>query len=169
MDDYISKPVTLHNLRTTLSRWTKPTLPTQETLSDANPIVPFPCAVPADFDEARLLHMEQLFRTRPGGLYGMILEPFLASTAKQLQQLKDATKEHDVETLQVVAHAVKGSSRSLGFVGLGASAEALEQRAKLAQTTDFKFHVEAVQTAMHETVAWIESYRKRIEQGSTAT
>jgi len=104
MDEYVPKPLTLEDLRNALARWLpkeadvpEPDIPSQEK------------AQGADFDMGSALH-------RVGGNVELLREVgviFFQAWEEREPQLRAAVRENDAETLERVAHRIKGSALSM--------------------------------------------------------
>ncbi len=125
MNDHIPKPFDALQLPQTLARWLKPAA---EPLTVATAVValPLPVEEPSDhrsepqFKAVEVIDIEGALQ-RLGGdrlLYGRILKTYFATLSQfpnQIKELQVAGKERDL--LRAV-HSLKGSSGSVGFIGL---------------------------------------------------
>ncbi|MGE3539887.1 MAG: ATP-binding protein [Candidatus Tectimicrobiota bacterium] len=122
MDDYIAKPITLEILRARLQHW----LPgASEGPAQAVRPVPAPPlqALPRSVDYQILAEL----RTVMGEAFAPAVTCFLSDTAERMQALQRDLVCHDAEALRQLAHAIKGSSMTLGLVTLAARAQGLEE------------------------------------------
>jgi CheY-like chemotaxis protein len=126
MDDYLSKPVLLPNLRAALSRG--PGAPTPATAAAA--------AVPAApgsgeeeiFNPHYIDQLRQLEAATGRDLVAAIVDRFLAEAPLRLAELRSALAAEDSRNFAFIAHAFKGSSSQLGASRLAALCRELERR-----------------------------------------
>ena len=150
MDDYIAKPVEPAALLAALKRWGKPSLLVPAPLSDASSVaiespiaieIPIasksPAAVaslaPASTSALAVFDTERLHRSCAGkaALERRIIAEYLRLTPAVLEKLHAAVGEQNAERVRFEAHALKGSSRTIGAEELGEAASALEAAAKV--------------------------------------
>ncbi|PTN13005.1 ATP-binding protein [Nitrosomonas aestuarii] len=135
MDDYLSKPVQLEDLQTTLEKYLRingsdseeetqtgekaaasPTQPAGDTESAAK--------VPVD------VHiLEELIGDDPETIKEM-LRDFRINTAKSAAELRTAYQKGQLTTAGSIAHKLKSSSRSVGALSLGELCAEMEQAGK---------------------------------------
>jgi signal transduction histidine kinase/ligand-binding sensor domain-containing protein/DNA-binding response OmpR family regulator len=117
MDDYLSKPMRIEDLRSALLR--------TEGLSD-RPAERPGTAEPATFDPARLEQLRDLEEVTGRPIVRQIIAVFLAETPKRVEEIREALAEGDASALAFVAHSLKGSGGQLGAVRLTALCAELE-------------------------------------------
>jgi PAS domain S-box-containing protein len=131
MNDYIAKPVSLHALADTLSKW----LPHLAAVAAGVLAAPAP-AVPAPplarvFDRAtflaRLLDDESLART--------ILACFLTDLPRQIEALRSAAHAGDAAATASHAHSIKGAAANVSAEALRGVAAAIETAARRGDLT----------------------------------
>jgi len=113
MDDYISKPISVNDLRSALERDMGRMAPNRERHPDI-------------FDEQGLL--ERLMGDR--ALARMIIEGFLEDIPLRLQKLSEAVARNDLTEVASHAHAIKGASANVGAGQLKNVSDSLEQQAR---------------------------------------
>ncbi len=120
MDDYLSKPFTIDQLRAVLERWLKgrpkPQSETKEGLAEEIPV----------FDPEQLKNFEvpgkpgdKTFLLRMVGLY-------LARVPELLEEIKQAASRGDQETLHRAAHSLKSNCAMMGAMRMAEVARELE-------------------------------------------
>jgi PAS domain S-box-containing protein len=114
MDDYISKPIQLKDLRAVVERWLKLT----------------PGEAPRASAENAMRDFGHLRRELGHTVSLNILRQFLTRAPTILDELEAAMRLKQAGRLGDLAHSLKGSSRSLGFHHVGALASAVEERAR---------------------------------------
>ena len=132
MDDYLSKPVTRQALWSVLSRWSGVAAgdvsAPLEPAAEARRAGPSPDDL--DLDVRQLEELEAAYAGELQALYAEVLDPYLALTAEHLGEIDRALRAGDGGIVVAMAHRLKGSSVSLGFVGMGRLAQRLELGAR---------------------------------------
>jgi len=128
MDDYLSKPVGIPTLLSTLRRWLPHTVPPGGR-DPAPGELPQLAQPPAPLDESVL---EALTPGNPAETRAL-LDDFLASTADDLAGLAAAKAGGDLAALGRQAHKVKGAARIVGAVQLAEAADRLEAAARAGE------------------------------------
>jgi len=126
MDDHLSKPLTLDNLRSHLHRW----------LPELLLVPPTPLAVVTSVDRAdEPIDRASLIRLREalGGAIGQAIRPFLEDMPAYLEELEAAAADGHSDALRRAAHAVKGSAGNFGAMALVALAKDIEALAEIGQ------------------------------------
>jgi CheY-like chemotaxis protein len=113
MDDFIAKPVRLQALNTLLARWLPSSSNGKTATANADP-----------GDELEVT--QQMF----GDDFAELAQLFLADTPPRIAALQKAAIESDAVTFARVAHALCGSSASIGAGALAAICRDLETRAR---------------------------------------
>ncbi len=134
MDDYISKPVRLDALRTVLERWLPHTDGAElQTQAASHSVLP-PGNVIGPLDPAVMASLRALSTPEhPDGVHEL-LHSYLEETGQRVLELRQAILGQDVRQIRALAHAIRGSSGSLGALRLAELAGAVE---KLAKAEDF--------------------------------
>jgi signal transduction histidine kinase/CheY-like chemotaxis protein/HPt (histidine-containing phosphotransfer) domain-containing protein len=118
MDDYIAKPVRLADLRAALDRCVAAPAPEPAALGGGAPAG----ANDADIDTA----LDALREGADEGFVAHLVAAFGDDAAMRLAAIRDAIAARDAGALTGAAHALKGSSASLGASGLAALCARLE-------------------------------------------
>jgi two-component system sensor histidine kinase/response regulator len=112
MDDYLSKPVTQVALGKVLDKW--------EALKFAAGGIPGDVPAPVESGQVRPIDPDKIAELRelalgaePGWLESLI-HRFLEDAADRLEKLRVAYRNNDAKTVDEVAHALKGSSATMG-------------------------------------------------------
>jgi HPt (histidine-containing phosphotransfer) domain-containing protein len=122
MDDYMSKPISLEDLRRALSRaWERRGEP-----------LPVAVPSPADpvLDPTYLNQLRELEHRAGRELLRPVVESFLEQSPQRLEQIRAALHSQDWEGLVFAAHSLKGSSAQLGAGRLAAVLQELEAEAR---------------------------------------
>jgi two-component system sensor histidine kinase/response regulator len=137
MDDHLPKPIDPRQLEAVLLRWAPEraahaTAGPTETIAAAE--APF---TPADAEAGEFpdLDLERLQLVTDGesALEDELLGIFLESARETLEDLRGALEARDARLLRAHAHALKGSSQTIGAIALGELAGELE---RLGDTSD---------------------------------
>ena len=126
MDDYLSKPVKVEDLRQKLERWTRPA----ETASSGEGLRDAP--VPADnprgsvIDQAQITSLRAIQEPGEADFVTELIDLFVVETVSQLKVLHMAVSRNNVTEIRRVAHLLKGSSANIGAQQMAALYEQLE-------------------------------------------
>ena len=121
MDDYLSKPIRTDALARVLKQW----LQQADNLSDAHPAEAGMASEQQADDE-----FEQV-RRMLGKKHGKLVELYLEESAPRLDELYAAFAAQDWEQTRQIAHAIKGTSLSIGARDFAATLDRIEQGALL--------------------------------------
>ena len=133
MDDYLSKPYDLKQLREMLGRWLPRREAAQDRQDDAFPLLPEP---PGDqtptLDPTALAAIETL----PDGAVSLtkMLRRYLDSTPTLMAQLHQGLERNDHAAIRLAAHTLKGSSATVGAQRLAALSQEIEAWANSPQS-----------------------------------
>ncbi|MBI4717714.1 MAG: response regulator [Planctomycetes bacterium] len=125
MDDYITKPVRMEDMRAILRKWRHKAL----RASTAPGSMPFPADAPVP---AWVLDVEQAVDNLAGDrdLYREVITEFVACLPAQIEALRQAAAGADVQALGRLAHSLKGSASNIGAARAGQLAMELEELAR---------------------------------------
>ena len=115
MDDYMTKPVQLVNLKSMLRKWMPATLSPTAAIH--------PTALPSPAAAATTLALdvkvlEALVGDEPQVIED-VLQQFRASAGQASRQMRAACRDRRPDTVEAVAHRLKSSARAVGALGLG--------------------------------------------------
>ncbi len=116
MDDFISKPVSLAELRLVLVRTGKAML--EKPAKKNNTVEPTDTHL-----DLRVL--ESLYGFKPAAIEELV-GTFIAHAGEQIESLRHAVKDGDKPKVESIAHSLKGSSGSLGALRMSGLCEQLE-------------------------------------------
>ena len=122
MDDYLSKPVKVHELAEVLERWSAPAV--QAPLPDISTAA----VAGGSIDLTVLDSFRELQQEGQPDLIGELIDLYLDDTQARLAELRAALKRQDTQALRGVSHALKGSSANLGVRGMVALCSELEKK-----------------------------------------
>jgi CheY-like chemotaxis protein/HPt (histidine-containing phosphotransfer) domain-containing protein len=128
MDDYVTKPVKTEALSALLQKWVHPLPDTsplvQRVDTDAGPSLP-PTPLPA-LDSTILATLQELSESTGPDFLSQLIADFVQDTTASLEALWVAVRAGNAEALAQVAHALKGSSASIGALGMADLCAALQ-------------------------------------------
>ncbi len=124
MDDYLSKPVKVHELAEILERWSAPSVQmTQAAPSDTSP------AVAGEVIDLTVLEgFRELQQEGEPDLVSELIGLYVNDTQARLGELRAALKRKDALAVQKVAHSLRGSSSNLGVLGIVTLCSELEKK-----------------------------------------
>jgi two-component system sensor histidine kinase/response regulator len=106
MDDYIAKPVVFEQLAATLARWAP-----VGTVSVDAPLFSMPATAGLD---TRVIDQLRALDTPGSGFFQGVIGLFLDTTPGRLAALARALAEHDLATVQAVAHGLRSTCGNVG-------------------------------------------------------
>jgi CheY-like chemotaxis protein len=129
MDDYVAKPVTAKELEAVLERWVSPPETSQPDtgapMTDAEPTI-MDGKEDASLDEDVLAALRQLQGAGEPDVFEELIGLYLEDTPTQLAALRSAVEAARADTVETIAHTLKGSSASMGAQNLSAICAELE-------------------------------------------
>jgi CheY-like chemotaxis protein/HPt (histidine-containing phosphotransfer) domain-containing protein len=123
MDDYLSKPILLEDLRAALCRGLGAAAPPPSSPTGAH-------GDPESLDPKYIDQIRQLQAASGKELVSPIVDRFLAEAPHRLDELRLALAARDSQTFTFVAHALKGSGAQLGARRLAQICQDLEARGR---------------------------------------
>lgn len=156
MNDYVSKPINLPTLRTTLIKW----LGGNIVINESNVSIDKPKADAFDekttelriWDEADALK-------RLGGkkeLLLKVMQSFVNESTQMMNGLETAIAQNDLSNVELHAHSIKGSAGNVSALQLQALAKTIEIAAKNGDKSVLRAGVVNLKKAMHEVCAVFE-------------
>ncbi|WP_430229432.1 ATP-binding protein [Nitrosomonas communis] len=126
MNDYLSKPVQLQQLKATLEKW----MPTPEPEPEQKPATPAEQVVGSQaVTSVDVSVLEALVGNDPATIREF-LQDFRANAREIGEQLRDAADKNQLDLIKAAAHKLKSSARSVGAIQLGEWCAKIEQAAK---------------------------------------
>jgi len=141
MNDYLSKPFELENVRAVVARWVSgggaPVL-----LSE----LPVPSPVEIDamavLDESRLAGLEARIAAPK---FVAMVRAFQENADQRLRRMADARAADDIETLEREAHSLAGAAANVGALQLAAVARRIELACKTVGLGDLEWELDELQ------------------------
>ncbi|MBF0185025.1 MAG: PAS domain S-box protein [Magnetococcales bacterium] len=139
MDDYLSKPLRMHELGAMLNKWLPmsaaahhPTDPAPAILFPDTATKPTPITESATDGELAIWDADTIRRMVGDNpqLQQRLLHKFLQSAPQQLAAIEEALAQEQAEKAGQVAHAFKSAARMVGALRLGEQLQSLERAGK---------------------------------------
>lgn len=149
MDDYLSKPVQVHDLELALQRVPSATSETRT----AN-------AEPPALDPQAIEHLRKLDESGSEELLASLVDMFLAELPQRMASLKEATEKSDWITAHRVAHTLKGSASNFGahrFVELARQVEQAAHHQLADKTQEMIAALEIEQVRVEEALRTLKA------------
>ena len=115
MDDYLSKPIRLHDVQATLERWIPHDQPVAKVVKKTNRKRKREVSPKDVFNPARLQELLNMFKKAGKDFVPAVVEPFLKNMEESIPLLKDAVQQGHAAGLRETAHRLKGGSTNLGM------------------------------------------------------
>jgi CheY-like chemotaxis protein len=129
MDDYLAKPLRIHELGAMLNKW----LPLTPVNKEAQELTP-EATLPSTEEAENLPVWDADTLTRMVGenpdMQRRLLQKFLLSAPQQMAAIQEAMDHAALDKVAQVAHAFKSAARMVGALRLGAHLQATERSAK---------------------------------------
>ncbi|HIQ36819.1 MAG TPA: response regulator [Desulfocapsa sulfexigens] len=134
MDDYLSKPFSLNQIRSLLSHWFDLSAPVNQNSVDDPPKTTTNRDLPGNhkdksvivLDTSVLNTIKTLQIADEPDLLSEVITTFLAATDKILNELNSALQQHETTTIKRHAHTLKSSSAGVGALSLSDVSRSLE-------------------------------------------
>jgi CheY-like chemotaxis protein/HPt (histidine-containing phosphotransfer) domain-containing protein len=122
MNDYVSKPINIKGLAEKLAQW----LPAEDALQTPQPAEAAPSSQPPVYDRDgfmdRLMGDTEIAKT--------VIEVFLEDIPKQIESMKYSLETSDAETVERIAHSIKGAAANIGGEAVRELAAEIENACK---------------------------------------
>jgi two-component system, sensor histidine kinase and response regulator len=127
MDDFVSKPVQLEELRLALKRWVGNESPSPGAAASSQGRG---SATAAAIDAGRLAELRTLDPPDGPTTLSVLASIFLGDTPPRLTSLRRAVLESNIDTVEQVAHYLKGAAANIGATRMAALCAELENLAR---------------------------------------
>jgi CheY-like chemotaxis protein/HPt (histidine-containing phosphotransfer) domain-containing protein len=155
MDDYLSKPIKLDELRTALARWATST-PTNAVSANQQPVHTTTDPTRGIFDPAR---MYQNIGS-DNALFAQLICLFLDRHQTMLAEIRTALADADPSAVERTAHTFKGTAGNLCAAEVGLTASRLEAVGRLNALHDAPPVYAQLELEVARLVRVLESYRQ---------
>jgi len=146
MDDFLSKPYALDQLRQIIKRW----LPSQKSDTINNPSPKIPETESQDsgtpiLNSKLIDQIRELDASGSDALIYKVLHTYLESSGEYMQKIKDAILNDDVDNIRKLAHTLKSSSANIGAEYLSGIFKQIEMFAKAGELIQIKEQADNLQ------------------------
>ena len=174
MDEYLTKPISRETLIREVAHWLPPRA---ASLEGPEPVVPSVAATGLPGPEAGLLappapglpvapaglklapvafaSLWDVFNRDGEKMTTLVIEPFVLRGREFMVQLQTALEQGDREGIRVIAHTLKGSSRTLALNALGFAAETLEREAGGASSEQLAIWIQAAEVQFNSAAEYL--------------
>jgi PAS domain S-box-containing protein len=153
MDDYLSKPVTIHAVQGMLEKWSGDVLASEK--SERVSSQQFSDAV---LNLETIAMLRQLSEATESSVLQDLVEIFTRSAPMQLEQLAASVKAGDYKTLKEVAHGLKGACMNIGAARMSSICIAIEQAAQSQALGLVARYLETLNRVYSETVTVMKKH-----------
>jgi HPt (histidine-containing phosphotransfer) domain-containing protein len=130
MNDYLSKPFTVDQIRSMIERWlpksTDVSKEQQASSTSASKPVSMKNSHPNPIDQKALDTIRSLQKEGEPSVLDKIINIYLTSSSNLLQDIREAVKHSDAPSMQKAAHSLKSSSANVGAMTLSVFCKELE-------------------------------------------
>jgi CheY-like chemotaxis protein/HPt (histidine-containing phosphotransfer) domain-containing protein/two-component sensor histidine kinase len=148
MNDYLTKPIELHELRAMLSKW----LPSDDSTQPNSDLChSSPVAKTIDDDA-----LGRLLGTQDESVLADYYGEFLRTNSHTAQQINEAYDAGNLAELGRLAHKMKSSARTVGANGIADCCQALEQAGKTADSGGIAQLIRQFNLLFKQAREWIE-------------
>jgi len=150
MDDYMSKPIDMRELRDKLVRWMPHFNPKEDSPKDFTPVKPVENVSSNESNNSDAIDASALmamFGDDPV-MFKEILTDFIQPSRDIIEEIKTAHQDHSSEGVKQAAHKLKSSARSVGANDLADLCQALETAGKGDDWDSIENNVPSVDSLM---------------------
>ncbi len=138
MDDYVSKPVTIREIRQVFERHSGATLELH----------------PSELvDMAKVLEIQSVGKESETDLMQDMFEVFQKNLPDMLRRVRSAVEQRDFSSLRAGLHTLRGAALSIGARHLAALCLEAENRVHDQAGDDHRLHAEEIERVSHETLS----------------
>lgn len=134
MDDYLTKPVKMEDLRVALDRWQPARRGLAAPHTESAPAAEVRAAPEGVLDESVLEGLRALQDRSAPDLLKNLIGLFLDDTPARLEAVRDAVQQKQAVSLARLAHALKGAAANLGVLSMTQTCAQLEQLGRSEET-----------------------------------
>ena len=149
MNDYLSKPIRIDELRSAILRAMRGAPP--RSAAPAAPIATHPD--PETLDPAYLENLRRLEAATGRELVSTVASTFLTETTRHLAAMRDAQERGDAAALELAAHSLKGSGAQLGAACLAALCAGVEETARTGSLDGLAARLPAIEAEAQRVAA----------------
>jgi len=147
MDDYLTKPVSVDQLRRKLDHWIEPQPASASSM---------PAPVGYELIDGDVIEqLKQLVSPKRPRFFPNLVERFADDSIKHRAAVLDAIANNDPAAMRESAHSLKGASRSVGALQVARVSEKLEELAKLGTVAGAEALVEELDEVLVPSIAFL--------------
>lgn len=162
MQDYITKPIRMQDLKTALQRGKNSLSLKQDPLPSAPPPVAQEAAM--ILDQSIIDGFLQMAGPEIAAeLLHELLEAYAEDVPQRMVAIEKAIAQSDAEALRQAAHALRSGSINLGAVQVGQLCRELEQMGKAGSTTGAQALYQQLPLAVGQTISALESTYQNLQ------
>jgi signal transduction histidine kinase/CheY-like chemotaxis protein/HPt (histidine-containing phosphotransfer) domain-containing protein len=161
MDDFVSKPVTLHRLVSVLSHWIVQKQE-QEHIKKTESAQPVADRSSSNGEAIDMSMLEHLLGTDDQEMIADIIMEFLSAAQESWREVQDNARKRDAGELSKAAHGAKGEAKNVGAVCLGELYEELEQTAKQKGLAGVEGLLAAIPAELQRVEVFAKEISKRV-------
>ena len=145
MSDYVTKPIKMEDIRAMIEKWTKPVQTTSGAEDESKPASGRPfSSIVLDVEEA----VTNLAGDRD--LYREVLAMFTSSLPEQLDALRRASTNVNIQNVAAIAHSLKGSASNIGAERARQLAMRIEELAQQGDGMGAMSHIAEFEASLNE-------------------
>jgi CheY-like chemotaxis protein/HPt (histidine-containing phosphotransfer) domain-containing protein len=152
MNDYLTKPMKLQQLREALERWA-PKIGVEDETVEEQTFTPGSDMSHADIEPNAL---GNILGTKDHKVLAEYYTSFLETNASTVEQIQTAFNANDLSEVSRLAHKLKSSARTIGANRLGDCCQALEEAGKKGNTQSVAQQMEPLPILFNGVKKWIE-------------
>jgi len=157
MDDYVTKPIQLHELQSVLEKWLKAGVRSDVAKAPVEEAVP----APAEALDPKVLG--ELLGTQDPEVLADFYDDFLRTGSQTAGLIQAAYSGSDIAELGRLAHQLKSSARTVGANGLADSCQRLEEAAKGGDSACVAQEMDRFSSLFQQVGQWIEHNQMQAE------
>jgi two-component system, sensor histidine kinase and response regulator len=156
MDDYLTKPMKLHELRETLERWTPMGTSEDKTVTKGTS-AQVDSEIHEEIDPTAL---GKILGTQDPEVLADCYNDFLDSNAPTAQRIEEAFQKEDMAEISALAHKLKSAARTVGAKALADCCQALEAAGRIDNIEEVQQRMALLPGLFRSVQRWIEDYSK---------
>jgi CheY-like chemotaxis protein/HPt (histidine-containing phosphotransfer) domain-containing protein len=152
MNDYLTKPMKLQQLREALEKWA-PKIDVEDETAEEQAFTPGSDMSHADIEPNAL---GNILGTKDPKVLAEYYTSFLETNTSTVVQIQAAFNANDLSEVSRLAHKLKSSARTIGANRLGDCCQALEEAGKEDNTTSIRQQMKLLPVLFNGVKNWIE-------------
>jgi PAS domain S-box-containing protein len=164
MDDYISKPIRLDDIRRVLERW-------GESIGQRTPAEPGTLAAPdsLSLEDSLMARIEQLGRETDLDFILELIDSYPPMFENKLKDLLSAHASNNSKKMHFLAHSLKGAALTIGGNNYAALCKEIEDRASEGELNELEALLEKLQAAQAEMLRTLPVVKEKLRARMKST